>query len=131
MSSDDDQKLKTMQAQIDALKSKTAPKPEEMTKEAENMSVGMRAGTELIGAIGGSALIGYGFDKWLGTAPWIMVVLLILGVCAGFMNVWKTTQNMGSAVGFKKAPDAQKNSLAKGPAPLKRNANENNPDPSV
>jgi ATP synthase protein I len=104
MNTNDDQKLQDLQAQIDALKEKTEPRPEKPTAQAENMSLGMRAGTELIGAIGGSALIGYGLDRWLGTAPWIMIVLLILGVGAGFMNVWKVTQGMGSSVGFKK-PD--------------------------
>jgi ATP synthase protein I len=98
----DDQKLKEMQAQIDALKAKTAPKPDTPSAEAENMSVGMRAGTELIGAIAGAALIGYGLDQWLGTKPWLMIVMLILGVGAGFLNVWKTTQNMGSGTGPKK-----------------------------
>jgi ATP synthase protein I len=99
----DDQKLKDMQAQIDALHKKIDPKPsKDATQNAENMSVGMRAGTELVGAIGGSALIGYGIDQWLGTKPWGLIILLVLGIGAGFMNVYKTTQNMGSAVGFKK-----------------------------
>ena len=99
---EDDQKLKDMQAQIDALRKETQPKPAKVTEDATNMSVGMRAGTELVGAIGGSALIGYGLDKWLGTKPWIMIVMLILGVGAGFLNVWKTTQNMDTSVGIKK-----------------------------
>jgi len=104
--SSEDPKLKALQAQIDALKDKTEPKVDAKAEaNAENMSVGMRAGTELIGAIGGSALIGYGLDRWLDTAPWCMVVMLVLGVGAGFMNVWKTTQNMGSSVGFKKPSD--------------------------
>ena len=98
----DDQKLKEMQAQIDALKAKTEPKPDLPSAEAENMSVGMRAGTELIGAIVGAALIGYGLDQWLGTQPWLMIVMLILGVGAGFLNVWKPTQNTGSGTGPKK-----------------------------
>lgn len=105
----DDQKLKDLQSQIDALKERAAPKVDPKAEaNAENMSVGMRAGTELIGAILGSALIGYGLDRWLDTAPWIMIVMLVLGVGAGFLNVWKTTQNMGSAVGFKKPPQEPK-----------------------
>ena len=106
---DDDQKLKDMQAKIDAMHAKIDPKVDAKAEaNAENMSVGMRASTELIGAIGGSALIGYGLDRLFDTAPWIMVVMLVLGVCAGFMNVWKTTQNMGSSVGFKKPEEPPK-----------------------
>lgn len=99
----EDQKLKDMQAQIDALKAKTAPNPVNETN-AESMSLGMRAGTELVGAIGGSALIGYGLDRWLETKPWALIIMLILGVGVAFMNVWKITQNQGTAVGFKKPP---------------------------
>lgn len=105
----DDQKLHDMQAKIDALHAKIDPKVDPKAEaNAENMSVGMRAGTELVGAIGGSALIGYGLDRFFDTAPWIMIVMLVLGVGAGFMNVWKTTQNMGTSVGFKKPSDGSK-----------------------
>lgn len=105
MTTQEDQKLKDMQVQIDALRDKVDPKPaKDVTENAENMSVGMRAGTELVGAILGAGLIGYGLDQWLGTKPWLLITLLVLGVGAGFMNVWKTTQNMGSGVGIKKPP---------------------------
>jgi ATP synthase protein I len=104
----DDQKLNDLQAQIDALKAKTQPKPEVVTQESENMSVGMRAGAELVGCIGGAALIGYGLDRWLDTKPWALIIMLLLGVATAFMNIWKATQNMGSAVGFKKPMDDPK-----------------------
>lgn len=101
----EDRKLSDMQAQIDALKAKTTPKADPKAEaQAESMSVGMRAGTELVGAIGGAALIGYGLDRWLDTKPWLLIVMLVLGVATGFLNVWKTTQNMGSGVGIKKPP---------------------------
>lgn len=103
----DDQNLNDLQSQIDALRAKTEPKPvsKEASTNAESMSLGMRAGTELVGCIGGSALIGYGLDRWLGTNPWIMIVMVVLGVGAAFLNIWKATQNMGSGVGFKKPED--------------------------
>jgi ATP synthase protein I len=109
----DDQKLNDLQAQIDAMKAKTAPaKGDGTTADSQAMSVGMRAGTELVGAIGGAALIGYGLDRWLGTKPWLLIVMLLLGIFTGFMNVWKTTQNVGSAVGYKKVSNDEKKSLA-------------------
>ena len=116
----EDQKLKDLQAQIDALKQKTAPtKGDGTTADSRNMSVGMRAGTELVGAIGGAALIGYGLDRWLGTKPWGLIILLILGIFTGFMNVWKTTQGGGTAVGYKNMDDKQKKPLANDDPPLK------------
>lgn len=106
MTDQEDQKLKDMQARIDALHDKVDPKPAEPSADARNMSTGVQAGTELVGATLGAGLIGYGLDRWLGTAPWLLITLLVLGVGAGFLNVWKTTQNMGSTVGMKKPPKA-------------------------
>jgi ATP synthase protein I len=101
----DDKKLSDLQAQIDAMKAKTNPEPDKKAEaNAEAMSLGMRAGTELVGTIGGSALIGYGLDRWLETKPWLLIVMLVLGTGAAFFNIYKTTQNGGSAVGFKKPP---------------------------
>lgn len=108
----DTDKLKDMQAQIDALKLKHDPKSTKGTDDAESMNVGMRAGTELVGAIGGAALIGYGIDRWLEIKPWGLIIMLLLGVAVGFMNVWKLTQTVSSAVGYKKNNDPQKKSLA-------------------
>ncbi|MCL2127993.1 MAG: AtpZ/AtpI family protein [Treponema sp.] len=33
--------------------------------------------------------IGYYLDKWLGTAPWLMVVWLIFGFAAGFRSLYR------------------------------------------
>lgn len=80
-------------------------------KDAENMSNGMRAGAELVGAIMAGGLIGWGLDSWLGTKPFMLIIFLLLGVCTGFYNVWRTTQNIGSGVGFselhKRVKDAK------------------------
>ncbi len=34
--------------------------------------------------------IGYWIDKWLGTAPLFMILFVIFGVAAGFINVYRT-----------------------------------------
>ncbi len=77
-----------------------ANKEAENLRNAANMSVGMRAGAELVGAIMASGLIGYGLDRWFETKPVFLIIMLLLGVCTGFFNVWRTTQNIGTAVGF-------------------------------
>ncbi|NBX66905.1 MAG: AtpZ/AtpI family protein [Proteobacteria bacterium] len=102
----DEDKLKTLQAQIDALKAKTEPaKGDGTTADSRAMSVGMRAGTELVGATVGAALIGYGLDRWLGTKPWLLIVMLLLGIGAGFLNIWKLTQNQDAPPSEKKIQD--------------------------
>lgn len=77
-----------------------AAKEAEIQRNAENMSVGMRAGAELTGAIGGAAFIGWALDRWLDTAPIFLISLLLLGVFTGFFNVYRLTQNSGVSGGF-------------------------------
>ena len=67
----------------------------------ESMQVGLRAGAELITSIAAGTLIGYGLDSWLGTKPIFLIAMLVLGVITGFVNIWRTTQNMGYQVGYK------------------------------
>lgn len=99
-----------LQAQIDALKveAKVESKTDNRTQDAESMSMGVRAGTELVGAIMACAFIGYGLDRWLGTKPWMLILFLLLGICTGFLNVYRVTQKMDSAVGYKKNLQQQK-----------------------
>jgi ATP synthase protein I len=34
------------------------------------------------------ALVGYYFDKWLGTAPYGFIGWLVIGIIAGFRNIY-------------------------------------------
>ncbi len=47
---------------------------------------------ELIGVPTGAALIGWVLDRWLGTSPWILLVLLALGVIAAFRNIFRISK---------------------------------------
>lgn len=38
--------------------------------------------------------IGYFLDKWLGTGPWLKLAFLIIGVGAGFLNVYVDTKGL-------------------------------------
>lgn len=54
---------------------------------AKGYGQGSRVLAELIGVPAGAALIGWVLDRWLGTSPWILLVLLALGVIAAFRNI--------------------------------------------
>ena len=69
--------------------------------DSESMNVGLRAGAELITSIAAGGLIGYALDNWLSTKPLFLIAMLILGVITGFVNVWRTTQNIGYQIGYK------------------------------
>ena len=58
-----------------------------IAKPDANYRQGMRVLGELIGAPFGGAVIGLVLDRWLGTGPWLLLVLLILGFGVGIRNV--------------------------------------------
>ena len=49
------------------------------------------AGELLVGVVVGGGL-GWALDKQFGTAPWLMVLLVILGFAAGLLNVVRAAQ---------------------------------------
>jgi len=47
----------------------------------------------LIGAWGGHAL-----DQWLGTTPWLLLIGIIFGVAAGFLDIGPSTRPLGPSL---------------------------------
>jgi ATP synthase protein I len=104
MIENDDPRLKEIRDKLNAKKqieTKATKKQIAKDNDTESMSVGLRAGAELITSIAAGGLIGYGLDHWLGTKPIFLIAMLILGVITGFVNVWRTTQNIGYQVGYR------------------------------
>ena len=50
-------------------------------------SQGNRVISALIGSLVGSALIGWLIDRWFGTAPWGLIVMLFLGIAVAFRQI--------------------------------------------
>ncbi|CAA7618506.1 ATP synthase protein I [Candidatus Terasakiella magnetica] len=67
------------------------------------MGLGMRIGVELVTAVLVGAGIGWALDAWLRTAPWLMVLFLLLGGAAGVMNVHRVMRGMDETVGLGQA----------------------------
>lgn len=53
---------------------------------------GSRVLAELIGAPLGGALLGWALDRWFGTFPVLMLVLLVLATVAAFRNIYRIGQ---------------------------------------
>lgn len=56
----------------------------------------MKLSSEFIAAIIVGAVLGYLFDRFVGTAPWGMIILLLLGFCAGVLNVLRAAGKVAS-----------------------------------
>src|ERR1700681_4556798 len=48
---------------------------------------GLRLSAEFVAGILVGAAIGWLMDRWLGTSPWGMIVLLLFGFAAGVLNM--------------------------------------------
>jgi ATP synthase protein I len=54
----------------------------------EVASIGMTmVAATVIGLAGG-----YYADRWLGTSPWLMLVGLVFGIAAGFVNLFRSAK---------------------------------------
>jgi ATP synthase protein I len=65
------------------------------------LGLGFRIGVELVSAVAVGLFLGWLIDGWLGTRPWFMVAFFFLGAGAGIMNVYRTVNGMGMAVGYR------------------------------
>lgn len=50
----------------------------------------MRLSSEFIAGVAVGAGVGWGFDQWLETSPWGLIVFLLLGFVAGVLNVLRS-----------------------------------------
>ena len=46
-------------------------------------------GVTLVAATAIGLAIGYGLDRWLGTSPWLTLTFTLLGIVAGFINLFR------------------------------------------
>ena len=65
--------------------------------EMTGLARGMRIGTEFIAAILVGAGIGYFIDLGLGTRPWGMLIMFLVGFAAGILNVTRVVAEMNKA----------------------------------
>nr|WP_314072413.1 AtpZ/AtpI family protein [uncultured Roseococcus sp.] len=50
---------------------------------------GLRAGVEVVSALIVGVGLGLMLDRWLGTWPWLFLLMFCLGAAAGVMNVYR------------------------------------------
>jgi ATP synthase protein I len=66
-------------------------------KNMSGWNRGLRLGSEFIAAILVGAGAGWLLDTWLGTSPWLMLVMLLVGFAAGVLNVVRSASEMNEA----------------------------------
>ena len=66
-------------------------------REMTGMGRAFRLAAEFVAAILVGLGLGWGIDQLFGTAPWGMVILLLLGFAAGVLNVTRAAAEMNAA----------------------------------
>jgi ATP synthase protein I len=93
MTENDPGDLNALDAQLKAARERN-PVPESRSGPSEDksgMAMGMRLSAELLAGVLVGLGIGWALDRWLGTAPWLLLVFLLIGTATGIFNVIRTT----------------------------------------
>lgn len=81
------EKLARLKAEDDA----DAAQEMKASETRKGMALGVKLSSEFISAIIVGALLGYLIDHFAGTSPWGMIFFLLIGFCAGVLNVLRST----------------------------------------
>ncbi len=65
------------------------PPPRSAGGMSGTWGIGLRVGVELVSALAVGLAIGWGLDRWLGTAPWLLILFVMAGGAAGILNVYR------------------------------------------
>lgn len=98
-----------LRARIEAAKDKAQPERKQQGRHGSAGSaasaLGHSFGMVIAVALGG--WIGFTIDKALGTGPWALLIFLLFGMCAGFLNLIRAARQMSR--------DAERNDPARTP----------------
>ena len=70
----------------------------------KSVGLGWRLGLEFVSGVIVGLGLGYGFDRLFNTNPWGILVFILLGAAAGFLNVYRLAKD-----GFVKPHDDNDN----------------------
>ena len=84
-----DARLDSLDMQLKAARKAEAERAGKDKVPAKGMRQGNRVLTELIAGPAGGALVGWLFDRLLGTSPALLLVCMFLGIAVAFRNIIK------------------------------------------
>src|SRR3954453_23646968 len=87
-----DARLESLDKRLDRLQQAEAKRTAKPQPDA-NYRAGQLVLSNLIGAPVGGFVIGFVLDKWLGTLPWFLLIMLFLGFVGGFVNVMRISKS--------------------------------------
>jgi ATP synthase protein I len=83
-----DARLGSLDERLDRLQQTEAKRTAKAQGDAGNNAARLVV-NQLIGGPLGGAIVGWLLDRWLGTAPWLMLGLMFVGFVGGFINIFR------------------------------------------
>lgn len=81
-----DARLESLDERLDRLQQAEAKRTAKRQPDA-NYQAGQLVLSQLVGCPLGGGIVGWLLDRWFGTGPWLMLVMLFLGFAVGVWNV--------------------------------------------
>lgn len=100
-------RLRRLEAQIERKRPPAAPGTSARPRDTGRTPLGqaMTLSTEFVAGVIAGGILGWIVDHLLGTKPWGMIVLLLLGCVAGFYNVMRASGFAGQRPGGREPAD--------------------------
>ena len=87
-------RLNALDKKLDSAQGRTPSEPDDPGARGEAMGIAFRIATELVVGVFMGGLLGWALDKWLGTAPILLIVCLLLGIAGGLLNSVRAAMKM-------------------------------------
>ena len=78
------------------------------TETASGVAQAMKLSSEFIAGVLVGAGLGWLADRFLGTSPWGLIILLLLGFCAGTLNILRSAGRVAENRGLQSIKDAER-----------------------
>ena len=90
-----DARLESLDERIDRMQQAEAKRTAKRQPDA-TYQAGQLILSQLVGCPLGGGIVGWLLDRWFGTKPWLMLVLMFLGFAVGFWNVIRISRETQS-----------------------------------
>ncbi len=82
---------------LEQVKARRAPHQLDNAARGAALGQAFKIAIELVVGVVFGGLVGWALDRYFGSAPWLLVLFLVLGFVAGMMNVVRTARRMQTA----------------------------------
>ena len=97
--------LESLEARLAEAKARHAP-VEPLRVAGGALAQGFRFAVEIVAATAVGTAIGWQLDRWLGSKPWLMILFMLLGLAAGFVNLLRVVNAEQKLVDAQPVPPA-------------------------